>query len=315
MTPRNHLFAASVIAATVLAVVWLASHRDLRPAPTAPPKLTSAAGNVAASASRPSQGIATKLAPRLPARAANLALPNSNVPLDQAIPLLLEFAESGDTDAEVELSFRLSVCTKHALRASDEADRSDLDMIETDKTDDHFNDEQRAVRAANMHARVDQRAYDRKACGELPGDLRSNWLTWIDQAAQSGNTNAMLEYARLSTADYDSVNAIVTDVDTAIERRDKARAYLQEALQLGDLRSLSDLAYAYFESSGNTPSVYAADASQAYAYAYASTLAGVSRPGDLEWVMSKSAESLDARQLADAQAKGHAIYERCCKTH
>lgn len=125
----------------------------------------------------------------------------------------------------------------------------------------------------------------------------------------------MLEYARMSVAEYDSIGAIVADVDTAIERRDKARAYLLHALQLREQQALPELAYGYFERTDNFPRVFGVDPVQSYAYAYAGTLAGISRRGDLDWVMSKSAESLDARQLAEAQALGHRIYERCCDKH
>jgi hypothetical protein len=137
----------------------------------------------------------------------------------------------------------------------------------------------------------------------------------MDQAAQSGNTGALLEYARLSVAEFDSLAAIIANVDTAIERRDKARAYLLEAVRLGDEQSLRELAYKYFERTDGVPRVFDVDPLQSYAYAYAGTLAGISQRGDLDWVMSKNAALMDARQLAQAQELGRSIYKNCCDKH
>ena len=75
-----------------------------------------------------------------------------------------------------------------------------------------------------------RRAAFRGACSKVPPDLIAHWLDPIDQAAQSGDSSAMRDYVKLAIAEYDSVAAIVAGVNTAIARRDKARAYLQRAL-------------------------------------------------------------------------------------
>ena len=315
MTRRNGLFAASAVIAALLAVAWIAGHRG--PPATLSIRLKSVASVAVpgtAAAQRSPASVVTK-----PAQSRTLssthALPDWNVPLEEAIPLLREAAESGDTIAQMDLSARLSGCTEHALRAADASDESDRETLEDDKTNESLDERLRAVRATNTQSRIDQHADAKRACNQLPADVRAHWLDWVDQAAHSGNTTAMLEYARMSVAEFDSMGAIVANVDTAIERRDKARAYLLEALQLGEQDTLRELAYGYFERTDTIPRVFGVDPLQSYAYAYAGTLAGISRRGDLDWVMSKNAEALDARQLAEAQALGHGIYERCCDKH
>lgn len=313
MTRRKALVLASVVAAAALfSIAWIASHRG--PPATPSMRIKSEVVDDATAVQRSPATVAAK-PDKSRALSPTHALPDWNVPLEEAIPLLLKAAESGDTTAQMELSTRLSGCTEHALHAADASDESDRDTIEEDKTNENLDDRLRATRAINGQYRIDQHAEAKRACSRLPADVRAHWLNWIDQAAHAGNTAAMLEYAKMSVAEYDSVGAIVANVDTAIERRDKARAYLLEALQLGEQQSLRELAYGYFERSDNIPRVFGVDPLQSYAYAYAGTLAGVSNRGDLDWVMSKNAESLDARQLAEAQALGHGIYERCCDKH
>jgi hypothetical protein len=64
---------------------------------------------------------------------------------------------------------------------------------------------------------------------------------------------------------------------------------------------------------GIPPRLYAPDAFQAYAYAYAGLQAGTPQRGNsLDWIVTQSAKSLDAQQLAGAQAKAAQIYEACC---
>jgi hypothetical protein len=154
--------------------------------------------------------------------------------------------------------------------------------------------------------RIDEYTNERKACLALPADLRTGWLGWIDRAAQAGNTAAMRGYARMAIGEYYSESDVRADLDTAIERRDKARAYLDEALRRGDAAALSDLADAYRDSAH--PTIYPVDPSKAYAYAYAATLAGISRGNALDRTMDETARSLDGPQLAEAEASGRRFY-------
>jgi hypothetical protein len=237
------------------------------------------------------------------------------LPLDQAVARLQTLANAGDTAAQRRLTWRLNACTPRQLRAAAASDETDRELLETDKQNTSLDKDLRAVRILNVQGRIDDNAAAREACAKLPPDLVAHWLDPLDRAAQAGDTEAMREYASLAIADYDSVQSIVADIDTALARRDKARAYLLQALQLGDPGSLSELAGAYFVSN-TTPSLFDADPFQAYAYAYAATLTGTSlNRASLDWIMSQSAQSLNAGQLIDAQNQGQRIYEQCCSNH
>jgi hypothetical protein len=238
------------------------------------------------------------------------ALPDPRTPLADAVSTLREYAEAGDTDAAVELSWRLSGCTDVALKRAQELEQSLHDDIEREPSDDRFTPEQHAARTENLQRQIDEYASQRKACLDLPADARVGWLEWIDRAAQAGNTAAMRGYARMAIGEYHSTNDVRSDIDAAIERRDKARAYLDKALRLGDAEALRDLADAYRDSAH--PTIYPLDPSKAYAYAYAATLAGISRGNDLDRTMEETARSLDGQQLAEAEAAGRRLYEKCC---
>lgn len=71
----------------------------------------------------------------------------------------------------------------------------------------------------------------------------------------------------------------------------------------------------YSTSPSDKPQLLAADPARAYVYAYAGSLTTGLAPylyGNLEEILSRSATSLDARQLADAQARGRRLFEQCC---
>ena len=238
------------------------------------------------------------------------ALPDWRTPFGEAVQTLLEYAEAGDTDAAVELSWRLSGCTDRALSRSEESEQWLRRSRESEDKEEGFTKEQHAARMENLERQADEYASQREACRALPADLRAGWLGWIDRAAQSGNTAAMRGYARVATAEYYDANDVRNDLDAAIERRDKSRAYLDEALRRGDAEALRDLANAYRDS--GHPTIYPLDPAKAYAYAYAGTLAGISRGNDLDRTMEETTRLLDAQQLSEAEAAGRLIYEKCC---
>lgn len=251
-----------------------------------------------------------------PGSAASLQqLPRWDVPLDQAVPRLRELADAGNVDAQLELTNRLHVCTAFAQRQAEQADERDRKSTAGDEDDRRLTESSRAIRVKNAQRRIDMNGAARTACEKLPADLKASWLDSLERAAQSGNAAAMRSYAILAIEQYDSVNAIVADVDNAIAGRDKARAYLLEALRRGDAESLAELADAYSEQTSGKPQLFAADPAQSYVYAYAGSLTRGLPPiryNNFEWILSESAKSLDAHQLADAQARGRRIYEQCC---
>ena len=116
MKPRARWVAAVAIAVAVITIGWKIRHtlpssgrmRIAIPANTAEPAPVSYAQIDAKSAkAHASQAVAI-------AHPAH-ALPDSNTPLGEAVRTLREYAEAGDSDAAIDLSWRLSFCTEHAL--------------------------------------------------------------------------------------------------------------------------------------------------------------------------------------------------------
>lgn len=247
-----------------------------------------------------------------PGKSAVSELPDFNTPPDQAIARLRELADAGNRDAQIQLSRRLGQCTTRALRATAKRDDSDRQSIESDRTNGEMDADLLATRIGTAQKRLDQHAAERAACEALPAEVLEHWLDPIDQAAQSGNINAMRQYAARVVEEYDSLSAVVTDVDQAIVRRDKARAYLNRAVSLGEAEALADLAYAYFDMRENRPQLYAVDNYQAYMYAYAAALDERTQYRQLNWIMDQSAESLDSSQISDARKQGKRLYDTCC---
>ena len=240
---------------------------------------------------------------------------SSNLPRDQLIVQLQRLSEQGNVAAERSLTSHLSACTSRSLRADDASDELDRQGLEVDKQNQSLDEGLRKIRMKNTHYRLDRNAAIRTACAKLPTDLMTHWLDPLDRAAQAGDIIAMREYASLALADYDSVQSVVSDVDNAIVRRDKARTYLLKALEWGDKDSLAELANAYFNMPDPTPRLFEFDPFQAYSYAYAATLAGnLPARNGIDVIMSESAKSLDATQIINAQNQGRQIFELCCSS-
>lgn len=246
---------------------------------------------------------------------ANSELPDFLVPPDQAIARLRVLADAGNGDARYELSRRLANCTARALRATQESDERDRQSLELDKTIRTMDVDQLALSILVGQDRIDRHVAERAACAALPEEVRENWIDPIDQLAQSGKTYAMRQYAAFVVAEYDSRDAVVADVDRAIVRRDKARAYLRKAVELGDAEGLADLAEAYFDHRSSAPQLYAIDNYQAYMYAYAASFGPRGQYRNLDWVMSQSAKSLDLGQISNARKQGKLLYDACCRQH
>jgi hypothetical protein len=242
-------------------------------------------------------------------------LPTSLVPLADVVPRLQELIAAGNTYAGIDLTRRLRPCTPSALRWNDGEDERARDDIESAEDDPSLDETRRTWRAQVLREQIAERASGRAACDALPAELRAHWLDPVDRAAQAGNVQAMREYASFAMGTFDSVHAVATDLDAAIELRDKARTYLIEAAERGDADSIQTLAYAYGENGGfgNAPSPFAKDLVRAYAYAYAGTLAEVPHADDLRYEMTREAALLDGRELAEAETEGRRIYERCCR--
>lgn len=307
-------FAALV--AIFVAFRWLDGRQSASPqTPRADPAPVAAVKPAAPSHVPPPAPAPTEPVTTIATSAQQQELPRLDVPLDQAVPRLRELADAGNVDAQFQLTVRLYVCTPVAQRQSEASDERDRKTMAEDANDERWTEAQRATRRRVQQQRLDLNAAERAGCEKIAADLRANWLDPLERAARSGSTAAMRLYAKWAIEQYDSVNAVVADVDNAILRRDKARAYLLEAVRRGDAEGLADLARAYSDGSGREPRLFAADPFQSYLYAYAGSLSHGLAPvqyGNLEALMDESAKSLDARRLADAQARGRRLYEQCC---
>ncbi|MBA8888929.1 hypothetical protein FHW12_003165 [Dokdonella fugitiva] len=319
---RIRRYAIAVGSVALAAGVLFALMRDrpatvAAPSPLAAPSATPAPVTPAPVAPTPARS-ATPAAAATPRRSAPPAVrahqwPDDRTPFGDAVKQVQAWADAGDTRAAIELTSQLSTCTPYGLRATEASDESDRQYIMNDLTDDQLTKAQRETRRANTMQRINENAKRRADCAALPRDLVAHWLDPLDRAAQSGDTYAMREYARLAMAEYDGVAAVVADVDEAITRRDKARAYLDEAVRLGDTSALVALAGAYAESA--TINLYAVDAARAHAYAYAALQAAeltAMERDRMTWLLNRSARALDASALAQAEAEGRRLYARCC---
>lgn len=242
-------------------------------------------------------------------------LPDFDTPPDLAIARLRVLADAGNSEAQIDLSQRLAGCTARALRLYRQTGEFIRRTIAKDRANPEMDTGLHAVRIQNLQNASDREVAERAACEALPAEVLEAWLDPIDRAAQSGNIYAMRQYAALVVAEYDTRDAIVADVDRAIVRRDKARAYLNRAVSLGEAEALSDLAHAYFDNHESHSQLYAVDSYQAYMYAYAGSFGERGRYRQLDWVMGDSAKSLDSSQIADARKQGERLYMACCAKH
>ncbi|MBO9661326.1 hypothetical protein [Dokdonella sp.] len=311
MKRSTQLLWFAALVAIFIVFYWLDRHRTSSPdeAPRSDPAPVATEEPAVTDPSLATPAAAEPLAVK-PADAPYSELPRWDAPLDQAAPRLRELGDAGDTWALLELANRLHACTPAEQRRSAASDEQDRRSIEEDAKDERWTEAQRTNRRRNAQWRIDRNAAVRAGCEKTDADLRANWLDPLDRAAQAGNTAAMRQYAKSAIEPYDAVNA-----DDAIARRDKARAYLLEAVRRGDAGSLADLAQAYSADAADAPRLYPPDPVQSYLYAYAGSLARGLTPvlyGNLDAIMAESAKSLDARQLAEAQTRGRRTYEQCC---
>lgn len=137
-------------------------------------------------------------------------------------------------------------------------------------------------------------------------------MEWLRRAADAGEAGAMVGYAMFAAVEA-SVAAESDDPDRAREaqaRRQRAADYLDRAVRAGDARALQVRADAYANGT-----LKPRDDIAAYAdlHALARTELGRAWPARLvELYLQALAAPLDAAQLAQAQARGDAVWRECC---
>lgn len=323
MSTNGRRIAGIIAFSAVAALLWFALHRQ-----AAAPRAASVVPSPAQSSSpelAPNPSSRKAAAPKIAAqvRAPDLpphTLPEWNAPLEESVAELRKWSDAGDTEAQRQLTDRLELCTQHGLREAKEGDEIDRWNIERDVQNPRMTDETRAENRELFQSHLDRNARTREACAKLPKDLLDHWLDPADRAAQAGDVMAMLTYAKAALRDYDDVASVAANIDEVIERRDKARAYLEEAARRGDKRALILLAEIQADTRlvlSKSP-LYAKDPAAAYAYAFVASRISDATPSErknMEWLMSESAKRLDAQALARAQAEGERLYQQCCAGH
>jgi hypothetical protein len=239
--------------------------------------------------------------------------------VDKAIEILVPMAKAGNVAAQMALSGRLGACTAYSMRKLDERDersRANLKEYEESST---MEESSRDMQVMNQLMHLESTAKTRAGCAEVSSELISNWLLPLENAANSGDTAAMRRYAEVSVQEYESLEAVVADPETALLRRDKSRAYLFEAIRRGDVHALYDVAFGYAERAELRVSLFSSDTYRFYVYAYARLLSTAPfeipmHERTLRWLSSEAAATFDAETLARAEAEGRKIFAACCSS-
>ena len=274
----------------------------------------------------PSPGAAVATLPDPPSSASRAArpgdpaavpLPGPDVPLDQTIATLEPLAAQGRVDAMRALGGALYRC-RIADRGSDEEVRQrQIDRLLSIERD--LRNGERFVNATEAaQSMIDTALRVRDECSTVDAARSARWIGWIERAAASGDTGAMLEYVGLAFRDGEGGRPLSID-DEFERRRQLASTYLRQALEAGDCRALMELERQYAGEAG-VPLVEP-DAAVAYAYLYARWLwEGEAEPGrppddDTGWAAYKQqhAKELDSAQVASATQRGTALYGQYCR--
>lgn len=129
----------------------------------------------------------------------------------------------------------------------------------------------------------------------------------LERAAEAGQVQAMLDYAQHAFADYGSTADMLQDADEVKRRKEKARAFLRQALRRGEARALMLQADAY--AAGPLEDI---DPLAAYAHmsAFFESPAAQDWPPRLrELYLQTVAQRLDAAQVEQVRARGRQLYQ------
>ncbi|MCQ4163395.1 hypothetical protein [Tahibacter harae] len=129
----------------------------------------------------------------------------------------------------------------------------------------------------------------------------------LERAADAGQVQAMLDYAQHAFIDYGAAAEMLQDADEVKRRKEKARAFLRQALRRGEARALLLQADAY--AAGPLENI---DPFAAYAYMsafFASAAAQDWPPRLRELYLQTVAQRLDPAQIAQARERGLQIYQ------
>lgn len=297
--------AVLVVVALIAAALFASKEPADHPAP-APAVVTAAPAptQVPAAVASPVRGVAP--VPVLPPR------PKPTEPLRVAFPALLALAQSGDVEAMLDLGMRLQHCMPFGLARERE-------LVAAHERE--FVAAEEIVRAAApddakllpdlvlMRRSLDEQRAGIAECDAIDEAQRGNSLVWVEKAADAGSEPARGYYVTHALEEFSpSDNAsLMLNIDTVIERRDRARRYMRE--------NIEHCAWIVFRQQ-----LLGLDASLGVSDPYARAVAarasvredGTSgRASAAQRVFDEAAESLDAATRARAEQAGDAMYQRC----
>lgn len=277
-----------------LALVWL------KPAPQAPPVAAPTAV-----AQPPTAAAGASSPPPSP------AAPLQTVSFAERRAALDQRAAAGDAEAAAELGGTLAACWRYAPRTRAKLEQAVIDRIAAG--------EEEPPRIAGTAASAElqlllkertQRELDVR-CGNL-GAATWKWEeaarapALLERAADAGNVQAMLDYARFAFNDIDGADEVLQQAEEILRRKHKARALLRQALQRGDARALLLLGETYVSGPLEKPDAFAA-----YVHIgafFESPVAQDWPPRLRELLLQTLAQRLDAAQVARAQEQARQQY-------
>lgn len=271
-----------------------------------------------------------KSAPQAPSVAAPTAVAQppaaaavaSSPPPSPAAPLqTLSFAErragldqraaAGNADAAAELGGTLAACWRYAPRTREKLEQAVIDDIAADEKSPRLiaglapSPELQLLLKERSQRELDVR------CGNL-GTATWKWdeaaraPALLERAADAGNVQAMLDYARFAFNDIDGADEVLPQAEEILRRKHKARALLRQALQRGDARALLRLGEAYASGPVEKPDAFAA---YVHMSAFFESPAAQDWPPRLrELFLQTLAQRLDAAEVTRAQEQARQQY-------
>jgi hypothetical protein len=188
-------------------------------------------------------GAVTALLPRLPTKQAKAEI-SEDVPLseelagrpDLVVAQMLPAAQRGSVPAMKSLALALRSCRTARVATDDEITQRQIDdtarsQAIMDRAGQNY--DVAATAAETQHA-IDQERSIRDACASVDAHETSQWTTWLEKAANTGDARAMQDYVNLALSDFRDANTLAANLDEASRRKDLAFQYGNDLLAHGD---------------------------------------------------------------------------------
>lgn len=293
---RSVFVMAAAVFFAALAYVWL------KPAQQGATAAGTAAARPATAAAEPAQPppAAAAAAPAAPAQAATFA--ETRVVLEQRVA-------AGDAAAAAELGGILATCWRYVPATPAKIEEAVVNGLAGNVEPPRVAGVPVPPELLLLMLQQSQQELARR-CANL--GTRGEWREMaqapalLERAADAGQVQAMLDYAQYAFVDYGTSAEMLQDADEVKRRKEKARAFLRQALRRGEARALLLQADAY--AAGPLENI---DPFAAYAYMsafFASTAAQEWPPRLRELYLQTVAQRLEPAQIVQARERGLQIY-------